>query len=894
MFLSGDRDGGGHFLDHALQIAGVLHIFANCLKDIDSRLAHWNAFHGMLKTLEKLISIPERMQRLVATCVRGSAFDTPGYIHICQRRYSIMYDKRWGEVHKYCIKVDRLMPILRQCWDEKKFSTGLSHKPDDDGGVFSAAAITEVVKSAWFLAYTRMVVLLGETVEALTAWAERCPCHDSVQRKEGEKPLPVSVLRAECGVELASQMTTLSCPMRGCRAAEVACGQVFRVLDEAWRHSLVELLLKCRRGLKADEWSQIVHEFEVGKGYCAFVLQVKLQVWEELPWRLCGLAHHSESMAREAAKDCMLKYDRLPFDHLHHKMTLKFLSPASRIRSDVEAFARGCSRDSLPRLLRAVAQLRGVPITERSIEAPHGKVKREICHKRHKAVSVTMSLRSADIERDICRSETAFAQLSAFLQESLSVRRVPRLLGVHGHPWLQALRGGKETSRQSSSWVSLLSCILYRCDDITAFETREQEKCRHDKIIRQRAGEARPFLSRLSPIDSRVDEDKVFNRAAIEHLRETTSTGDVFVYNLEGSQAMPSISTLRSHLQRPLAGAQAKAKAETAAGGDLELDVDDSADCCRLQDGTQICFSIVDTKPSNKKTQGRTVGAGQKAQHHQIAISLTQLHTSDTGAPMVDLGVGLLDEHRIALVSLAGSSNPWLRANLMVHKSLGDNGGGGDVGDVSYSIKDFVTDGDEAHAVNTIVQAMIQEVAFASTSTTYVASDAHTAVLSRMEVASLAQHTQLDDGTYAWQLTKDAISRTRVFKQLAPSTPALGTPEGLAIEDMTTYQQAITLLDRGWEWQTLPGSKTKKRAELLPYRVGVPDAKRVFYTGLSMIPEYLTCLLQADDLAGKGVDMIPHGLPPRQYQNMLKGIPHRDRVPRRLSVHITLHYIKLS
>ena len=58
----------------SLPVAGTLHIFANASKDVDRSLKLWNEFYKGLKTLEKLICYPSRVQRFISTCLRGTAF----------------------------------------------------------------------------------------------------------------------------------------------------------------------------------------------------------------------------------------------------------------------------------------------------------------------------------------------------------------------------------------------------------------------------------------------------------------------------------------------------------------------------------------------------------------------------------------------------------------------------------------------------------------------------------------------------------------------------------------------------------------------------------------------------------------------------------------------------
>ena len=284
----------GPLLRMALPVAGVLHIFANVLKDVDRVLPSWPKFLTMLKQLEKLISFSPRMERFVALCIQGNAESVS--VGRCRKKYRVMYDKRWGEVHNYCRKVLDVFWIIKTYWSEEKYCrAGIGEQEtDDDGYKFDPKAITTVIHDSWFISFLYMVLYLGELIESLVHWSERCPCHEDIQRKYPGK-VPIRVLRAMCGCDLASSMTSLSCPFRGCRAPDMAVGELFVQLDSAYHDALGQLTLKCRERVSGPEWVSILQEFDAGRAYVHFILTVKLQNWQQAPWIVCALAHQDES-----------------------------------------------------------------------------------------------------------------------------------------------------------------------------------------------------------------------------------------------------------------------------------------------------------------------------------------------------------------------------------------------------------------------------------------------------------------------------------------------------------------------------------------------------------------------------------------------------------------------
>ena len=852
---------------NAIPICGMLHIFANALKDIDGVLSSWKCYHGMLKKVERLVSHPERMDRFVARCVRGSACEK--FIPVCQRKVGVMYDKRWGEVHQYCRKLVDVWPVFVACWCPRKYigeDCGKQERPDDSGQVFDPGAITEVVGSKWFRAYTSMLLMLGELVESLVAWAERCPCHQHVQSAHGHHPIPMDVLRSECGPERAAQMRTLSCPFRGCRAPEMACGEVLSVLESAWKDSLAHLTLECKHLLAPSEWSSILQDFEAGKGYCAFVLTVKLQNWDELPWRLCGLAHFDEHQARQVAKDVLQKYDLLPVDKVHHNLTVKILSPTSPLRAELELFAAGRSRESLPLLMDTVLPLRGIPITERVIEAPHGRVKREIIHKNHKALSVSMALRVPDVERDILNSEEAFCQMCVFAEEAVSVRRIPRSLGLHGHPWIRALRTTPGSpSPQTSTWVSVLSAVLYRCDDTTAFENHKQAKRRHQMAVQKQAREAKPYVN-VARKPLAIDD--VLNKAAIEHLRERCRAEDIYSYTMDsGGAQLPHLTSLRGYLQQPLGSAQ------IADAHQFGMDTDEVVAVSGEGGGesVRVSFRVVSTRPAEKKTQPRGVSAGRKVSSDQIAVSLTHICVDSMGRSYAEVDVGVKSESHIALVSLKGSTNTWLRGNLQRHDgSIGAEG-------LVYSLRDFEPSGE---ALSHTLQNLMSMSALCETNNRYVpALEEERTLLRKMEEAGMVRSSAMDNDQCSWQLTPTAVQKMTIWRSLAPAVPALRPPVGMPIADYTSYELASRLLDDGWEWRPMPSGKREK-GKLLPYRHLIEEGvapNKIFYSTQVLSSEYLRCLFDKDFMVAIGVVVVHHGLEREHYQKMLKGTEYKPR-----------------
>jgi hypothetical protein len=102
---------------HALTIAGMLHIFSNATKDVYKVLDFWPMLYAGLKVLEPLVTHQDRLDKFMHTCLQGTAHDTK----LFRKKAPHLYDKRWGEVHKFCLYLEPRLPIMEVTWDAAQF-----------------------------------------------------------------------------------------------------------------------------------------------------------------------------------------------------------------------------------------------------------------------------------------------------------------------------------------------------------------------------------------------------------------------------------------------------------------------------------------------------------------------------------------------------------------------------------------------------------------------------------------------------------------------------------------------------------------------------------------------------------------------------------------------------
>eukprot|EP00971_Amphidinium_carterae_P204579 4059846-Amphidinium_carterae.1 len=74
--------------------------------------------------------------------------------------------------------------------------------------------------------------------------------------------------------------------MNGCRSAELATGAHLRFLDHLQRSGQSQLLSVM--GLTPEQIALLVADYELACSRISAMVQVKLNFWSQLPWRLCG------------------------------------------------------------------------------------------------------------------------------------------------------------------------------------------------------------------------------------------------------------------------------------------------------------------------------------------------------------------------------------------------------------------------------------------------------------------------------------------------------------------------------------------------------------------------------------------------------------------------------
>ena len=79
-----------------------------------------------------------------------------------------------------------------------------------------------------------------------------------------------------------------------------------------------------------------------------------------------------------------------------------------------------------------------ISVTERCTEVPHGRGKLKTIFKHSGPLDYSIALKSVDLG-PFYNSKEAFLELAKLCDLTKHTKQVPRLLGVHKHPWLEAM-----------------------------------------------------------------------------------------------------------------------------------------------------------------------------------------------------------------------------------------------------------------------------------------------------------------------------------------------------------------------------------------------------------------------------------------------------------------------
>ena len=540
----------GHLLEGAIPIPGMMHIVTNVLTDMHSSLHDWDRFVARLHPLMQLLCHKPRRERFIQRCIRQS-----GHAHtetLFAKNLVQYHDKRWFSIVRFLQQLEPLLGPLALTWSEQAYLQGHSGVDGEDNiGKFSVAAVSTSVRDGWLHSYMAMILMLDSVPEELGRWSEGCDCHETLRCIRSSAPPALKrqrLLHADDGSP---------CPMMGKRAAALASGKHLQCIDDVAKLAPAELWAKAGGALQEPgQWMSLLADFHRGCGHLRAQLQLKLQFWSLLPWRLCALALPNEDDARAAGRLCVQQYQAMEAAPAssHHKVTLRFMT--GEVREELDHWIQGASLLTCPRLQVEIAKLGLIPVCERIIEARGSQVSHSLGAARG-PVRASLSLRLPELKwstrmstRQPSEEHGEDDQLKSYVlawQRARCIERAAHDIHLAAHPEVAPVlaRAGHMCR---TALFSLLGKVLYHCDLTSQFGADLREAAReHSYFGKVRSDQAQAVLNlfHAAPPAHVVSEELIFEISFLAHARSHVFVAgagpDIFSAEITDAQALESL-----------------------------------------------------------------------------------------------------------------------------------------------------------------------------------------------------------------------------------------------------------------------------------------------------------------------------------------------------------------
>ena len=388
--------GSEKLFPYTLVVIGMLHIVNNLVEEVCRAMPSWKWFVGLLRPLSQFLHSLDAKTRFVETCVLGS--EQEQFAWLLDRPYQQLYLGRWGSIVGVLKDILDTEVVLRKSWSKDKYLQGSSSHRDgrSHAGVAAdearAGAEAEemdrdsidkadlAMVSSKFWATAHMIYCICCGADTLASWCEGCPCHEEAVNQ------PTRWMREAKYRQIAGAAASQHrpCPVKGCRAPGVACGDHLATFDKIYTmEALCIMGSTSSSNLAPEDRDSILKEMNIARSVLHQSFSQKAYFWQQIPHLLCGLAHHDPAKARVTAQDCCKQFDMAPVGHLHHRLSTVFLHPGGALREYVEALAGGGDLSSMPKFVQvAVQRFKLVNVVERRVEADHAKLMRHILRAR--------------------------------------------------------------------------------------------------------------------------------------------------------------------------------------------------------------------------------------------------------------------------------------------------------------------------------------------------------------------------------------------------------------------------------------------------------------------------------------------------------------------------------
>eukprot|EP00439_Symbiodinium_sp_Y106_P015249 s5886_g2.t1 len=168
-------------------------------------------------------------------------------------------------------------------------------------------AITDRNTWAWMSA----VNCVAFEAEYLGRWGEGswagCECHEHLNARVClGKPAQALQNLPQKQRQVRERPETRHCWRRGCRAVELASGDALRDQLRVMASHATSLLSHLTG---ATDQAGLLRDWQRARAALWTSMLVKLRYWDELPWKLCALAHENVHVVQKTAQRVLMLYD---------------------------------------------------------------------------------------------------------------------------------------------------------------------------------------------------------------------------------------------------------------------------------------------------------------------------------------------------------------------------------------------------------------------------------------------------------------------------------------------------------------------------------------------------------------------------------------------------------
>ena len=552
---------------NCFRVAGMLHTITNSLQDSFARFSYWPQFELML--VSRLISNQSLRDSFVAECCIGTPF---AFLQTLLPQIAPKFIKwRWGSLSKVLETILKVGLWVRRAWISNgvKFRTAVKtsrqERGGDDEGDLDFGLLDKALKSSRFFVYCEALALHHELPDQWFDWFEKCPCHrwlydandDRVTKERKFRMLLFDKTRAVAVDDVDAFKTLTCCPCGGMNLPEAVRGDHLVSFKRMSESNLAELVHRAQRwDPQQGDVDIALQDLEAGGSLMLETLELKLAHLQNLPYCAAGMALAEEDQGRQWAAKSMAKFDLDPRPHLHHRISLEFFEHGSDTRIAIEEWVKdGEPLQSFPDLARAVAKIRFIPMTEREIEAEHGRLKKKIAFKKARHTLCSSLLRTPLLRRRLKKYKRSIPDLLKNIEIARSCDSLAKRLGLGKYMKDQLATIGNGAKVRSHIRRRELRSAIYRSDLTTQTKKRKEATKYHEKVDAKQKKQQRVKSRSTQP-----SYDNILAREWLAHFRHLVVGSNVVIEVPSGMDL--SLESSRDFMSTPAIAIQPRTNAE--------------------------------------------------------------------------------------------------------------------------------------------------------------------------------------------------------------------------------------------------------------------------------------------------------------------------------------------